>query len=115
MLFPQSFRRLLRRLGPYLSLLVLAVPLAIAEPLKLVAIFVLGEGHFMAGIFVMLGAYAGSLFITDQLFLIVKPKLLTLPWFATIWSWFVAVRDKTLGGLRSAWTLGRKALFEQVR
>jgi hypothetical protein len=27
------------------------------------------------------------------LFVVVKPKLLTLPWFARAWAWFVAVRD----------------------
>ena len=41
--------RFLNRLGPYQSLLILAVPLAIVEPLKLVALFVVGGGHFIAG------------------------------------------------------------------
>jgi hypothetical protein len=31
------------------------------------------------------------------LFLIVKPKLLTLPWFAALWNWFVKVRGAVLG------------------
>ena len=44
----------------------------------------------------MICAYAASLLVTERLFSIVKPKLLKLPWFATIWHWFVAVRDKTL-------------------
>ena len=105
MLFPQSFRRLLKGLGPYSSLLLLSVPLAIVEPLKLVAIVVLGEGHFIAGVMVMLCAYAGSLFITEQLFVIMKPNLLTMPWFARIWGWFTAFRDNTLGWLRSTWKL----------
>jgi hypothetical protein len=43
----------------------------------------------------MLFAYAISLFVTEWLFVVVKPKLLTLPWFARAWAWFVAVRDKT--------------------
>jgi hypothetical protein len=36
----RSARRFLETLGPYQPLLVLAVPLAIVEPLKLVALFV---------------------------------------------------------------------------
>ncbi len=106
-----SLRRSLERLGPYPSLLVLAVPLSIVEPLKLVAVFVVGDGHWLAGTFVMLGAYAGSLFVTERLFVIVKPKLLCLPWFATIWTWFVALREKALGWLRGKWALRRKALW----
>ena len=49
----------------------------------------------------MIGAYAGSLFVTERLFRVLKPKLLTLPWFARIWSWFVTARDKTLAWLQS--------------
>src|ERR1700730_14993452 len=91
------------RLGPYQSLLVLAVPLAIVEPLKLVALFVVGDGHFITGVFVLVCAYAGSLFVTERLFNIVKPKLLTLPCFAKIWNWFVAIRGKFLQWLRRQW------------
>ncbi|MGC1359043.1 MAG: hypothetical protein WA851_25235 [Xanthobacteraceae bacterium] len=96
MLFPRCFRRFLRTLGPYQCLLVLAVPLAVVEPLKMLAVFIIGEGRFITGVIVMVCAYAGSLLVAERLFAIVKPKLLKLPWFATIWHWFVAVRDKTL-------------------
>ena len=74
MRIPCSLHRFLNRLGPYQSLLILAVPLAIVEPLKLVALFVVGGGHFVAGVLVMIGAYAGSLFITERLFVVLKPE-----------------------------------------
>jgi hypothetical protein len=32
----------------------------------------------------------------ERLFVVAKPKLLTLHWFAAGWKWFVAVRGKTL-------------------
>jgi hypothetical protein len=101
--------RLLNRLGPYQSLLILAIPLAIVEPLKLVALFVVGEGHFVAGVLIMIFAYAGSLFVTERLFLVLKPKLLTLSWFAVAWQWFVTVGDKLIYWLRRTWTRVRKA------
>ena len=104
MRIPRSIHRFLNRLGPYQSLLILAVPLAIVEPLKLVALFVVGGGHFIAGVLVMICAYAGSLFITERLFVVLKPKLLTLPWFAVAWQWFVTVRDKLVYWLRRTWT-----------
>ena len=100
MLFPRCFRSFLRTLGPYQSLLVLAVPLAVVEPMKMLAVFIIGEGRFITGVIVMICAYAGSLLVTERLFAIVKPKLLKLPWFATLWHWFVAVRDKTLSFFR---------------
>jgi hypothetical protein len=63
--------------------------------------FVLGGGHWMVGVIVIICAYATSFFITGRLFVIVKPNLLKLPWFAAMWSWFVAVRDKALRWLRT--------------
>src|ERR1700733_15769790 len=99
----RSLHRLLNRLGPYQSLLILAIPLTIVEPLKLVALFVVGEGHFVAVVLIMIFAYAGSLFVTERLFLVLKPKLLTLSWFAAAWHWFVTVRDKLIYWLRRTW------------
>jgi hypothetical protein len=108
MRIPHSIHRFLNRLGPYQSLLIPAIPLAIVEPLKLVALFVVGKGHFIAGVLVMICAYAGSLFITERLFLVLKPKLLTLPWFAVAWQWFVTVRYKLVYWLRRTWTRLRR-------
>jgi hypothetical protein len=56
----------------------------------------------------MICAYAGSLFITERLFVVLKPKLLTLPWFAVAWQWLVAVRDKFVYRLRRTWTRLRR-------
>jgi hypothetical protein len=76
-----------------------AVPLAVVEPLKLATLFIAGSGHWITGAISMLCAYAVSLFITHWLFAIVKPKLLTLPWFAAIWKWLITVWQ---GMLRAA-------------
>jgi hypothetical protein len=104
-----AIHRSLARLGPYQALFILALPLAIVEPLKLVALLVMGDGHFIVGIMVMICAYAGSLFITERLFVAVKPKLLTLSWFAVLWRLFVATRSKMLSWLRRTWVRARKA------
>jgi hypothetical protein len=93
----QHLRRLrqqIERLPPYLALFILVAPLAVVEPLKLVTVFIAGEGHWITGGLVMLFAYAVSLFVTHWLFVVVKPKLLTLPWFARAWARVVAVRDR---------------------
>ena len=97
-----AMRRSIEGLGPYPSLFVLVVPMSLIEPLKLVAVAVAGEGHWIAGTMVIACAYASSLLVVERLFRIVKPKLLKLPWFARLWNWFVAIRDRTLGWLRSA-------------
>ena len=95
-------RRFIEGLGPYQSLLLLLIPASIVEPLKLVAVAVAGEGHWITGTVMVVAAYAASLLIVERLFRIVKPKLLTLPWFARLWNWFVSVRGKAAGLFRSA-------------
>jgi hypothetical protein len=86
----------------------LALPLAIVEPMKLLAVVVFGAGHWMTGSFVMICAYALSILLVERLFKLVKPKLLKLAWFAAIWAWFVETRHKLLGWVRTT-RIGRKA------
>jgi hypothetical protein len=98
-----AWRRALKRLGPYQSLVLLAVPLCIVEPLKLVAVAVAGKDHWITGTGMIIAAYAASLLVVEWLFVIVKPKLLTLEWFARIWTCFVALRERIAGWFLS-WT-----------
>jgi hypothetical protein len=92
-----ALRHAIERLGPYQSLALLAVPTGLIEPLKFVAVAVAGNGHWITGTAMIIVAYAGSLFVVERLFRIVKPKLLTLPWFARLWSKVLVVRGKVIG------------------
>jgi hypothetical protein len=89
-------RRLLQRMSPYLSLVLLLVPLLLVEPLKLVAVCVAGEGHWLTGTAMLLATYAASLLFVERLFRVVKPKLMMLGWFARLWLWFAALRNKVI-------------------
>jgi hypothetical protein len=95
-------RRFVERLGPYQSLLLLLIPVVLVEPLKVIAVAVAGEGHWITGTAMIIAAYAASLLLVERLFAMVKPKLLTLPWFARLWGWFVAFRSKAMGLFRKA-------------
>ena len=108
---PHVIRQAIEDLPPYPSLFVLAVPLAIVEPLKLVAVALMGDGHLVTGALAILCAYAGSLFVTERLFVIVKPKLLKLPWFAAVWEPFVRTRGCVLRWFRTRLGLNRKGLW----
>jgi len=89
-------RKWMAGLGPYQSLLLLAIPLAIVEPAKLGALAVAGEGHWLTGIVIMICAYALSILVVERLFRILKANLLKLRWFASAWRWFTAVRAKAI-------------------
>lgn len=83
----RSLRHRIERLGSYPSLFLVAVPLVIVEPLKLVVLFIAGDGHWITGTITMICAYGVSLFVTHWVFGIVKPKLMKLPWFVVSWNW----------------------------
>jgi hypothetical protein len=100
--FLPRLRRYIERLGPYQSLVLLLIPTSLVEPLKLIAVAVAGDGHWITGTVMIVVAYAASLLLVERLFMIVKPKLLTLPWFARLWDWFVALRGKAVGLFRRA-------------
>ncbi len=108
-------RHRIEGLGPYQSLLLLAVPTSIVEPLKFVAVAIAGEGHWVTGTLVILAAYAASLLLVERLFKIVKPKLMRLSWFASLWTWLVSLRvvrwltavkeatSRWIGSVRRVW------------
>ena len=66
----------------------------LVEPLKLIALYVAGKGHWMTGTGMIIGAYAASLLVVERLFKAVKPKLMMMEWFAALWSRFVGLRNK---------------------
>src|ERR1700687_4842615 len=94
-----SLGRFVGSLGPYQSLALLLVPVSVVEPLKLIAVAVAGEGHWIGGSGVVGGAYAVMFLFIERLFRLVKPKLLTLHWFARLWQWFIHLRGKLAGWL----------------
>lgn len=89
-------RRRIQGLGPYQSLALLVVPLSLVEPLKLLALFVAGNGHWLTGTGMLVAAYAASLLLVERLFRVVKPKLLMLDWFAKFWTGVLALRNKVI-------------------
>ena len=97
-------RRRLQKTSPYGSLVLLLIPLLLVEPLKLVAVIVAGKGHWLTGTGMLVAAYAGSLLVVERLFRVLKPKLMMMGWFARLWTGFVAVRARLIGG----WSFGEK-------
>jgi hypothetical protein len=95
-------RHWIEGLGPYQSLLVLAVPTSLVEPLKLVAVAIAGQGHWITGTVMIIAAYAASLLLVERLFVIVKPKLLKLRWFARLWCRLIILRYRLTAPFRHA-------------
>jgi hypothetical protein len=94
MTFLARSRRGLQQISPYLSLLLLLVPLLLVEPLKVVALIIAGKGHWLTGTAMLVAAYAASLLVIERLFRVLKPKIMTMGWFNRLWTGFVALRER---------------------
>src|SRR3982074_1322623 len=99
---PTTFRRRLSRLGPYTPLALVWMRWAIVEPLKLVALVIAGEGHWLTGSAVLVVAYALSLLIIERLFRLLKPNLMRLHWVRRAWGCWQRARGKALGWISPA-------------
>lgn len=86
---PKSIRQSIRRLHPYYCLLLLAIPVAIVEPLKMAGFVVVGTGHWIDGAVILALAYILSFSLVTRLFRIVQPRLLALPWFRDGRAWIL--------------------------
>lgn len=58
-----------------------------------------GKGYWISGTVMIAACYAFSLLVVERLFVVVKLKLLMIPWFATVWEAFVSVGRRTPGFL----------------
>lgn len=108
--------RAVAALPPYAILFLLAVPMLIAEPAKLYALWLIGEGLFWAGISVLAFAYALSLLIAERIYRAGESKLETIAWFARLVAWMSGVRDALYAWARSTqiWAFSLK-LRRQAR
>jgi hypothetical protein len=84
MTFAAAARRRIQQFGPYKSLAFLLVPLLIVEPVKMTGMAFVGLGHWVGGACMIIGGYAAGLLVVDRLYRVVKSKLYTMPWCASL-------------------------------
>ena len=84
-----------------LVLLALAIPFAIAEPLKLLGLLLFARGQFWAGLVVTAFAHLMSFVFVERIYHAGRAKLLSYRWFAWIMGQVVRVRDRVLGRVRA--------------
>jgi hypothetical protein len=98
--------RWLRRQGAYTTLFVVLVPLAILEPAKPIGFYLIATNHAVRGIALLVLAEIIKLALVERLFVIGKPKLMTIRLFRVTYS-FVMYWLAYLKSLR-AWQLAMR-------
>ena len=110
-------------LPAYVVLVILAIPFAFAEPAKIFALYLMGTGHVVTGLVLIVFAYLVSLLVVERLYQAGRRKLRTIPWFARLMDWLIALRNRFLDWARetAVWRKGQALVaaardaFAQVR
>jgi hypothetical protein len=89
-----------------LVLLALAIPFAIAEPLKIFGLLLFARGQFWPGLVVTAFAHLMSFVLVERIYEAGREKLLSYRWFAWIMAQVVRVRDTMLGWVRETSAYG---------
>lgn len=106
-----ALERWIAALPPYGALVVFAAPVALLFPLKLVAVWLLANGRVVTATALFIGAKITSTALIARLFMLTKPQLLQIGWFARGYAKFVPWEQAAMHWLRTswAWRSGRAA------
>ena len=92
---------LICQLPPYATVVVFFLPLTILLPFKLVAVYWLSQGYWFGSLAVIILAKILGTAIEARMFVICKPKLMTIPWFRRLHDVVVQIRDRLHAALHS--------------
>lgn len=99
----------IRALPPYVALALFLLPTAMLLPVKLLALWLIGQGKVWGGTLVILGAKLVGTAIVARLFALTQPALMQLAWFARLFTRWVSWKEALLTQVRASWPwrLGR--------
>ena len=90
-------------LPPYGALAAFAVPSLFLLQVKLLALWLFGQGRYALGTMVIVVAKIVGTAVVARLFNLTRPALLTLPWFAGPYARWVIWKNALLERVRSSW------------
>lgn len=93
------------RLGPKAALVLFVLPATLLFPVKLLALWAMANGHPLTGVTVIVLAKLGGAAAVARLYLLTRPVLMTIVWFAALLGWFLALKERWIERLRAtrAW------------
>jgi hypothetical protein len=96
-------------LPPHGALFVFCIPALLLAPVKLAALWLIGEGRVTAGVVVLVLAKILGTAVVARIFLLTQPQLMRLPWFARGYRRWLRWRTATMGRMRASrpWALVR--------
>ncbi|HEV7815171.1 MAG TPA: hypothetical protein VGP06_08755 [Janthinobacterium sp.] len=90
------------RLPPYPALLLFVFPAVLLFPVKILALLAIAHGHVWSGVGVILAAKLGGAAAVARIYVLTRPALLTLDWFARRHAAFIAFKERCIARLRAS-------------
>jgi hypothetical protein len=98
-----ALERWIASLPPYPALFVIALPTTLLLPLKFVAVWLLANGYFATATALFFAAKIASTALIARVFILTKPALMRIAWFASAYDWFVPWKDALFAQIRASW------------
>jgi len=91
------------RLPPRAALAVFLLPTLLLLPIKLLAVWLISQGHRLLGVVVIVLAKLVGTAVVARLFTLTRPALMQMPWFAHWYGRWTAWKDRVLAQVRASW------------
>lgn len=91
-----------RRLPPYGALLLFVLPTLLLLPVKLAALWLIGEGHAIGGLATIAMAKLVGTAIVARLFTLTQPALMQLGWFAHLYTRWTGWKTQLLAQVHAS-------------
>lgn len=110
------FETWLKGLPPWAAFVTFVCPSLLILPVKLSAVWFVLHGFYTTALVVVLAAKLVATALLARLYKILRPTLMTIPWYAAIDTWFFDWRDKAYAFVRNlpAWQRAR-AFVQRLR
>lgn len=92
-----------RALPPWAALTIFGLPTLALLPVKLLALWAMGSGHFFLGTVVVVAAKVVGTAVVARLFSLTQPALMRLAWFAALYLRWLALKRQLLARVRGSW------------
>ena len=106
----------LRKQPPRIAMLAFVAPSILILPIKFSAIYFVAHRHFMMAIAAVVIGKVLATAIVARLYVVLRPTLMTIGWFARLDTWFFFWRDRAYAYVRAlpAWQKA-KAIIDRTR
>ena len=98
-----ALEAVLARLPPYAALAAFALPVAVLFPFKLLALYLLAHGAPLPAAGVFMAAKLVGTGLVGRIFMITKPQLMRIAWFARGYGAFMPWKEALFARVRASW------------